>query len=894
MNKPPMWRRYARILGPDPAADVKDELRFHLETKADDLVARGLSPQAARAQAERQFGNLMAVQAIGRKMGERMERRRRLQDYVTECKQDVRYALRTLLRDRGFATVTVLILALGIAAGTAVFSVVNTVLLRPLPFPESQQLAWLEGGRSLPPSLREAVGLSATTFTVSAFEGFQRNNRSFQSVASYNPFLGDTDYAMTGHGEPQPVAGIMVDGNFFKTLGIEAAHGRLFVNEETVKGGRPAVLLSDNFWRRQFASDPTIVGQTIALNKQPMTVVGVLPASFDFGSVFSPGLKMDVYVPLVLENVRNWGNTLSVVGRLRPGVSVQQAQVEAETLMPQLRKSNPDWEMDYTPTILGLKEFVSGKLRRSLIVLWCAVGLIQLIVCVNLTNLLLARGAARSKEFALRTALGAGRGRLIRQLLTESLVLASGGAVLGLAMAFGITIWLAHQGATGVIALPMLRDVRVDGAALGWTLLVTVVTALVFGVIPGLKLSGGNPQEGLKERGPGMSAGGRHERLRAAMVISEMALACVLLVCAGLLMRSFLKILDVDLGFDPSRAATMHVTYEGANNPEHRGVVLREMLRRINAIPGIEAAGETDMLPLGRNRSWQFNSKAHPPVKGEVNAAVVRVITPGYLKAMGMRVDKGRDLSWDDGAKTQPVVVINQATARRFWPGQDAVGKLAVINDRDTLVVGVIADVRENSVEGIVGPEMYLPVTQADPEGGELVIRSKLPASELASDVMATLRSMNPAQPASALTPLSGVVDHAVSPRRFFVLLVAAFAILGLVLAALGIYGVISYSVTRQTQEIGIRMALGATMGRVQRDVLGRAMWLTAIGVGLGTIASFMAAREIASLLFGTEPTDAATYAGIVLLLSAVALMAAYIPARRASRIDPMVALRGE
>jgi len=795
-----------------------------------------------------------------------------------------------LRRDRAFTIITISILALGLAANTAVFSVVNTVLLRPLPFPDAQQLTWFTSGRNLNSATREVAGLSGVTYTVDVYEEFQRHNQAFQSVTSYNPFLGNSEYTLTGVTEPQPVAGVMVAGNFFQTLGVRPAQGRLFVKEECQKGGTRAVLLSDAFWRHQFAGDPTIVGRTITLSKQPVTVVGVLPSTFDFGSLFAPGLRLDVFVPAIMDDIRNWGNTLALVGRLKPGVSVAQAQAEADILFPRLKAAHPEWWGDYTSSISGLKEFVTGKLRRSLILLWSAVGLILLIVCVNLSNLMLARAAARSKEFAMRTALGAGRGRLIRQLLTESLVVATAGGVLGLGFAFALTIYLAHQGS---IALPLLSSVRVDASALTWTLLITVAAALLFGLIPGLKLSSENIQDALKDSGQGMSVGRKHERLRAVLVISEVALACLLLVGAGLLLRSFLRVLDVDLGFQPSRAAVIKIDYDDGNDAVRRSAILHEILRKMDSIPGVESAGIADMLPLGRNRSWGLHAKGKVYRKEEDLDALVRIVTPGYLGTMGMHLRRGRDFTWQDGPKSQRVLIINQAAARRFWGGEDPIGRLAVLaGDREGRVVGVISDVREHSLELPAGPEMYLPMMQADPEGAELVVRTKLPPDALASSVMNTLRSLNPAQPATEFRPLQQIVDHAVSPRRFFVLLVTSFAVLGLCLASLGIYGVISYSVTRQTQEIGVRMALGATAHQVQFGVIAKALRLTLVGVGLGTIGSLVTAKWIASLLFGTRPTDPATFAGIVLLLGGVALVAGYIPARRASRIDPMIALR--
>ena len=734
MARPPLWRRYARLFGPDPKADVTDELQFHLDSKTDDLVAQGWAPEAARAEAGRQLGNMSALQATGERLGEQMEERRRRGDYTAGLLQDLRYALRTLRRDRGFTFVTVLILAIGIAANTAVFSVVNTLLLRPLPFTDAHQLAWLTSGRDITNDSRKTAGLSAVTYTVAVFQEFQRHNHSFQSVTAYNPFFGNSEYTMTGRGEPLHVTGVMVGDNFFQTLKVQPALGRLFVEEECRKGGPPAVLLSDGFWRRRFGGDRAIVGQAIALNKQAATVIGVLPASFDFGSVFSPGFTIDVYVPAVMDEMRTWGNTLSVIGRLKPGVTVAQAQAEADVLFPQMKAAHPEWYGDYASTILGLKDHVSGRLRRALIVLWCAVGLILLIVCVNVSNLLLARAITRSKEFALRAALGAGTSRLFRQLLTESAVLAGAGAIVGLGLAFAVTAYVSRQGS---IALPLLSSVTVDRTALLWTLLITSVTALLFGSVPGLRLSSGNMQETLKSSGPGMTAGRSHERLRTFMVMSQVGLACVLLISAGLLLRSFLNVLDVDLGFQPEQAAVIKIDY-AAGDGARRGVVLQEILRDITSIPGIESAGIADMLPLGRNRSWGFRAKDKAYAKGDNIVALVRIVTPGYLGAMGMRLKQGRDFSWRDASNGERVVVINEAAARLHWPGQDPVGRMALTTGNrgwePTKVIGVISDVREHSLEASADPEMYLPAWQGAPEGAELVVRTKLTPAALDSD----------------------------------------------------------------------------------------------------------------------------------------------------------------
>ncbi len=874
--------------------ELDAEVRGYLELLVDEKVAGGMSVKEARRMAKVELGGETQVKQAVRdgRAGSGFE------SFI----QDLKFGVRTLLRDRAFTVIAVLILALGIGANVAVFSVVNTMLLRPLPFPAAGQLTWIEPGKNLDQKLLAAAGLGGRTFVVDDFEEFQKHNQSFENVTAYNPFLGNSEYTLTGSGQAQGVPGVMVAGNFFEVLGVQPELGRLFVQEELQKNGRPAVLLSNGFWRRQFHANPGVVGQAIVLNKKPVTVVGVMPASFDFGAVFAPGLRFDVYTPAVMDEMRGWGNTLSVVGRLKPGVTLKQAQAESDTVFAGIAEERyksgayGGMKVDFSPTLTGLKEHVSGKLRRSMIALWSAVGTVMLIVCVNLSSLLMARATGRSKEFAMRAALGAGRRRLMRQLLTESGVLAMAGAALGLGLAYAITNYVAHQ---DQLALPLLNEVRVDVAALGWTLAITLVTTLLFGLVPGMKLIVGkaaaNLQDALKDGGHGMSAGGRHERMRSAMVVAEIALSCVLLISAGLLLRSFVNAMRVDMGFDASHAAAMKIDYDQSGGGVKRAVVLQEILRCVVAIPGVKQAGVADMLPLGRNRSWQVWAFEHPPQKGNIDVAMVRIVTPGYLAAMGMRLRTGRDFSWEDGEKATKVVIVNQAAARHFWPGEDAMGKEAVLNsgdDGNARVIGVLSDVRQTGLEDAAAPEIYVPVMQHQPEGAELVVRSDLPVGTLAESVQAALRAVNPEEPAYELEPLMGIVDHAVSPRRFFVVLVGSFAGLGLVLASLGIYGVIAYSVTQRTQEIGIRMALGATMQQVQMGVMGKTLKLAAVGIAVGTVIAFLVARTMAALLFGTGAADPVTYLGMIGLLALVAVVAGYIPARRAARIDPAVALR--
>jgi predicted permease len=861
--------------------DFDEEIRVHLERLTEMYIDQGLDAGEAQRRAMVEFGGV-------EKTREQCEEVRPGQGW-DKLNQDLHYTLRTLRRDRGFTSVAVMILALGIGANVVVFSVVNTILLRPLPFPHANELIWMMG------SLGKG-GLSDTSFRVEAWDAYRRNNKSLQNVSGYMPYLslGETKLMQPGD-NPKPVTGVWVLQDFFPMLGVEPAMGRQFADNDAVKGAAPVVMLSHAFWRNQFHSDPQIIGKAITLDKDTRTVVGVLPADFDFGAVFNPGTKMDYFVPVITDNVKYWGHVLALVGRLKPGISVEQAQAEAKVLLPSLRDTlKLGGVTDYQVKIVGLKEHVSGKLRRSLELLWCAVAIILMIVCVNIANLLMARNASRRKEYALRVALGAGRGRLVRQLLTESLVLSGAGAAVGVVLAYAATTYLAHQ---STVDLPLISMVRVNGAVLAWTLVLAVGVGLVLGLLPGLKISAESLQETLKDQGQGKSGSRGHGRLRTTLVISEVALACVLIVGAGLLLRSFLQVLQVDLGFEPERVSSIRMdyrpNYSAGNQSEQRASKFREAVRQMKAIPGVESVAITDNLPFERGRSWDLRAKGKAHKDGDDLDVKISIVTPGYLQTMGMRLKSGRDFTWDDQATGEHVIIINEAVARREWPDQDPIGKLARgIGDGDTRIVGVIDDVHETSAEEAASPSVFVPVSQGEPEKAEVVMRSTLPTEVLAPSALQRLRAINPEQATVPLKPVQGLIDRATAPRKFFAVLVGIFAALGLILASLGIYGVISYAVTQQTQEIGIRMALGATRERVRTEVMGRTLKIAALGVAIGTAASLAVARGMQSVLFGTAAGDPVSFALMIVLLLGVALLAGYIPARRASRINPMVAMR--
>lgn len=803
--------------------------------------------------------------------------------WPNEVWQDLRYTFRTLRRDAGFTTFAVLIVGLGIGASSTVFSVVSALLLRPLPFDEPSRLVWVANSG-------KDGNLSGQTVQVGHFKGLKEHNQSFTDVAAYFAFYGVGDSKITGDGEPERVSNVPVSQNFFSLLGVRPHLGRTFNDEESKFNGPKAVMLSHRIWQRRFVADPTVVGRKLTINNEPVTIVGVLPESFDFSSVFAPGSRIDLYSPFPLtEETNRWGNTLSIVGRLKPGVGVEAARAEAAAIGKRIGDANPRWNF-FRPRLTMLEQQVSGRLRPALFILACAVGVVMLIVCANLSNLQLGRTATRQKEMAIRTALGAGRYRLIRQMLTESILLSCCGAAIGLLLAVGGTRVLTQLNA---VSIPLLSSVRVDGSALGFTLAMAIVTGLIFGMMPALQVRGFAVHEALKDATRGSSEGKRHTWIRGALVVSEISFACVLLVGAGLLMRSFLRLLEVDLGFRPERVAMLRVDPSTRfKNQGESNAYFNEALRLARAVPGIEAAGLTDALPLGRNRTWGFGVKGQVFEPNNSPSAFVRIISDNYFGAMGIPVRNGRDFTARDDGSGRPVIIVNETLARTLWPGENPIGKLLTFRP-EREVVGVVGDVRHIALEQGSGFEMYLPIRQTgDYASVDLVVRTTLAPEGLATAVRNALRPIEPNLPANEFRTVQQLVDKAVSPRRFVVIFLGGFAAFALILASLGIYGVISYSVTQRTQEIGIRTALGASARDVQLSILKETMGLAVIGMAIGVAASWVLGRALGGLLFGVTPNDPVTFVGMLIVLTLVAGLAGYIPARRAARIDPMMALR--
>ncbi|HEU0124569.1 MAG TPA: ABC transporter permease [Bryobacteraceae bacterium] len=856
-------------------SDFNEEMDAHIALAVDDKVRRGMTPEAARKAALAELGGVTASREEHRDA--------RGLPFLETLVQDIRYSLRALRRDAGLAVFATLIVSLGIGAGATVFSVVHTLLLRELPFASANDLVWIANNNG--------EGLSDRTVQVSQLQELQRSNHSFSGVAAYFAFYSIGDFRFSRGSEPERLTAVPVTRNFFEVLGVNPQIGRQFTEAEAAFNGPLAVMLSHAFWKSHLGSDPAVAGRAITLNDRTYTIAGVLPASFDFGAIFAPSQRIDLFYPfpLVPETSR-WGNTLSMVGRLRPGVTVEAARAELAVHCPRVNREHPEWNA-FNPYAAPLREHISGKLRPAMYLLSGAVFLVMLIVCANLSNLLLSRATVRGKEIAIRAALGAGRGRLIRQMLVESMILSSAGALLGLLAAVAMTRFLAGL----ETQMPLLSQVRVDWSAVGFTTLLALATGIGFGLLPALRVSSMELQSAMKSGERGSSGGREGGLLRSALVSSEVALACLLLVGSGLMIRSFLRVLDVDLGFQPSSTITIRID-PGRNFPDAatRWAYFRDAIQRVNAASGVDYAGITDSLPLGTNRSWGAPAKGVVYTRETFPDGFVRIIGGNYFQSMGIPVVKGRDLAMTDNAGSKNVIVINETLARRLWPGEDPIGKV-MRPDKDREVVGVVRDVRHLALESGAGNEFYIPFWQTNDFGSvNLVIRGRLAQQDLEAVVRSELRAMDPALPLSAFRSLQDIVDRSVSPRKLIVTILGGFAGMALLLASLGIYGVISYSVTQRRKELGIRMALGASGAAVRGAVLWQTLRLVLLGLAVGLTLAWAGARALSVMLFGVTSSDPVTFFAAVVLLLAVALLAGFVPARRASMLNPLDSLRME
>lgn len=799
--------------------------------------------------------------------------------------QDARYALRSIRRDPGFFAFGAVIVGVGVGASTAVFSVVSPLLLQPLPMESPERLVMVE-------HTDEGGGLSGITSRTSNLRDFRERARSFDGLAGYNAFSGQSSYNLVGSGPPERLSGFQVTDDFLDVLGVSPAVGRDFTPAEGLWDGPDAVMLTHGFWVRRFAGDPAIVGSTVSLNDTPHHVVGVLPPNFDFSSIFAPSQEVDVLLPWpVADETDAWGNTTIMVGRLREGATMAAAQDELESIVAALEEAEPDrWGLG--ARVSGLQERIARPFRAGMLLLVAAAGLLMLIVCVNLSNMLLARSPRRHREMAIRRTMGATRGRLVRQLLLESGMVALAGAVVGVGVAWAA---VRHVAGTSGLDLPLLGAVAVDVRALGFSMVVALLAGLVVGAVPALRIGEGDEAEALNSAaGRGSTSGRGGRRVRELLVVAEVGMACVLLVFGGLVLRSFQSVMDVDPGFDAEGVVAWQLA--SARDFDTLPEVVAyydEIVTNVEAVPGVESAGLVDALPMGRNRSWGGRVVGKEYDEGEGESYFPHVVDHRYISTMGIPLKRGRLFTADDDRSAPFVVIVNEAAARTMFPGGEALGQKLDLWFGQPEVVGIVGDVKHRALELEPDNEVYFPMAQVADFGTlDLVVRSTLPPATLAGSVSAAIHTVDAELPTEDYRTLEAVVDRAVSSRRLTLQLLVAFAGSALLLAALGIYAVLSYSVNERTAEIGIRMALGESAGEVRTSLVKRTVGLAAVGIVIGGVVSYVGTSSIRSLLYGVEPTDPLTFGAMVAIVVAVAFLSALVPAIRASRTDSATALR--
>ncbi|TMP90751.1 MAG: ABC transporter permease [Verrucomicrobia bacterium] len=804
---------------------------------------------------------------------------------IGDLAQDLHYGLRMLVKNPSFTIVAVLALALGIGANSAIFSVVNTVLLRPLPYKNPGRLVmlWEEATH---------LGFPKNTPSPANFIDWRAQNTVFEAMAA----MVERSFNLTGVGEPERFDGRRVSANLFDLLGVQPQLGRAFRAEEDKPGSR-VVILSNGLWQHRFGGDPRVIGQAVSLNGESYTVIGVMPGSFQF-----PTRRDQLWVPLAFdakEAASRGNHFLEVIARMKPGVTLQQAQAEMSTIAARLAQQYPEENLRVGSVVTALQEQVVGDIKPALLVLLGAVGFVLLIACANVANLLLARAAARQKEIALRLALGAGRSRLTRQFLTESVLLAVIGGAVGLLLSIaGLRVLKTFIPDT----ISQAQAISIDAKVLVFTGLVALVTGIIFGLAPAMQVSHLDINDTLKEGGRDAAGGTRGNRIRALLVIGEIAVSFVLLMGAGLLINSFMHLRNLHPGFRANDLLTMKIPLSEVKYPdkERRSPFYAEVLRRVQALPGVQSAAVAGNLPLtydGDSMPIGIEGRTDPPPDQRPDV-ILRVVGPGYFSTMGIPLVRGRDFREQDKADSARVVIVSEKTARHFWPGENPIGKRLKPGSTNRNIpwieiIGVVKDVRQNDFVSEPKMQMYMPYQQLNSFApNALVVRTNVEPLSLAGAVRNAIWAVDKDQPVSNLRSMDEIVSEAVARQRFSMLLLGIFAALAMVLAAVGIYGVMSYSIAQRTREIGLRIALGAQKSDVLKMILRQGLRFVAAGLAIGLAASFALTRVMASLLFGISATDPATFVSISLMLIAVALLASYIPAVRAMKIDPMLALR--
>ena len=807
-------------------------------------------------------------------------------------RQDLRHAVRALAKQPGFTLVALLTLALGIGANTAIFGIVNAVLLRPLPYHEPDRVVLLWS---------HWINWSKTWVSQAELEDYQQA-QSLEHVAAFS----STSFNLTGGGEAIRVLAAEVQPDIFAALGTTPIAGRAFTAEEDQPGHSHVAMLSEGLWRTRFASDPQAIGRTIQLDAASYTIVGVLPGALRLPLDYANRTLTQLWVPIALgpSDPQSRGNHgLNVLGRLKPGVTLAKAQAEIDTITQGFRSRFPNtYDNEFGVTLVTAPAEVFGEIRPALLLLLLAVGAVLLIACANVANLLMARSDARQKELAIRIVLGAGRGRIVRQLLTEALVLSGIGGAAGIALAYGLTRGLV---ALDPLKIPRLQDVAIDGRVLAFTAVVAVLTGILFGIVPALQSARTDLQPVLKEGGRDSHVAGGW--LRRALVVGEIAASVVLVAAAMLLARSFAHLLDVNAGFNPAHALTLRTSLPNATYANSTAMVLAytDVERRLREAPGVKAAGAVTGLPLASTRGdWGIRIEGRPVNGKNGLAADWQVVTPGYFDAIGTPLRSGRMFTGADRADTLPVIIVNETMAKKFWPGESAVGRRMTMggNNNWITVVGVVEDVHHRGLDVLPRPEMYRPHAQfrygaaTDPAVSTMtwVIRTERDPRAAVGEARAAIHAVDPDLGVSEVTTLEQIMADSTSDRRLNMLLFALLGGLALALATIGIYGVVAYSVTQRGHEIGVRMAIGAQRADVIRMVLGEGGRLAVAGIALGSALAIGSGRLIRGLLFDVSATDPITLGAVAAGLLGVALLASYIPARRATRVDPMVALRGE
>src|SRR5262245_7136473 len=793
--------------------------------------------------------------------------------------QDLRYGARMLWKKPGFTLVAIITLALGIGANTAIFSAVDALLLRPLPFPDPERLVMIWENDT-------QEGNSRNPVAPANFVDWRKQNDVCWQIGYFTQAGG---LNLTGSGEPERVTGVFVSQNLFSLLGAQPQMGRGFIDEDLKERRGLVVLLSHSLWQRRFGGDPSVVGKSLTLDGDPFTVIGVMPPNFqlpDEAELWGMTLNGE------LATVRRQ-HSLRVMARLKPGVTMEQARANFSLIARQLEQQYPATNKGYGVSMISLREQLTGETQRALWIMAGAVGFVLLIACANVANLTLARAGARQREMAVRSAIGAGRFCLVRQLLTESMLLAGLGGAFGVLLASWSVDWITSISANVALA----PKIGIDPRVLGFTFLVTTLTGVIFGLAPALTASRPNLNDALKEGA--RSASHSSNRVRNLLVISEVALALVLLAGAGLLIRSFVRLRNVETGFDPKNVLTMQFSLSGVNydRGEKVAAFYQRLVERLQSAPGVRSAAAISRVPLAGDRSTSgLNIEGRPALPGESREVHYRVITPGYFRTMGIPLRAGRDLTEQDNAEAPRVALINQTLARKYWTVADAVGKWIKLggnaNDPWISIAGVVGGAQNFGMEKAALPEIYVPNLQSPSGRMRLVVRADVPPLSLVSTVKEAVRSLDRDVPFSQVATMEQLLAKSVAPRRLNLALLAVFAVIALALAVAGIYGVMSYTVTTRTREIGVRVALGAQLSDVIKLVVVQGLKPALAGVAIGLTASFALTRLMTKLLYGVSATDPLTFITVTVLLIVVALLAALVPARRATKVDPMVALR--